>query len=268
MTAAVWDGRALAVTGAQDGGVVLWDLATGKPVGEPLRGHEGRVLAVASAVVGGRTVAVTGGEDGWVRVWDLAAGKDLGALGAPVRGHFMEVWALAVAVVDDRLTVVSGDQDGSARSWDVGNPFTGGGADVLGTPDPVDVRPEHTSYDWSMLPLTEDGAVVATLAVDGRALVVIADDDGTVRLRELGVQSVPLHGQSGRICATTSLTAGGRTLLVTGSTDGTVRLWDVADGSQVGPPLVFPFAIGALGAAPEGGLLVGFGSELALLSPR
>ncbi|MGW4892520.1 WD40 repeat domain-containing protein [Kitasatospora sp. NPDC004240] len=265
---AVVGGRTVVVTGGEDGCVRVWDPAAGEQLGEPLRGHEGEVWSVATAVVDGRTVAVTGGGDGWVRVWDLAPGKELGAIGAPVLGHVTAVWALTAAVVDGRLMVVSGDAWGSARSWNVGDPFTGSGEDTLGTPEPSNVRPECSMLDWTVLPLVEDGAVVATLVVDGRALGVAADDSGTVRLGPLWEPSVPLRGLSGQVCATTSVTVAGRTLLVTGSTDGTVRLWDVADGSRVGPPLVFPFAIGALGAAPEGGLLVAFGSELALLSPR
>ncbi|MFJ1825218.1 hypothetical protein ACIO6T_17095 [Streptomyces sp. NPDC087532] len=45
------------------------DLTTGRPVGEPLTGHTGGVLAVATAKVDGRPVAVTGGHDGKVRMW-------------------------------------------------------------------------------------------------------------------------------------------------------------------------------------------------------
>jgi WD40 repeat protein len=52
-------------------------LTAGTPIGEPLTGHTGPVLAVATAVLpDGRPVAVTGGVDRTVRVWDLAAGQD------------------------------------------------------------------------------------------------------------------------------------------------------------------------------------------------
>ena len=69
------EGRAVAVTGGVDGTVRVWDLASGRPRGEPLTGHTGPVSAVAVGEVDGRAVAVTGSDDGTVRVWDLASGR-------------------------------------------------------------------------------------------------------------------------------------------------------------------------------------------------
>ncbi|MGH9277550.1 MAG: hypothetical protein ACRD12_05515, partial [Acidimicrobiales bacterium] len=66
------EGRAVAVSGGDDGTVRVWDLASGRPAGEPLTGHTDWVRAVAVGTVEGRAVAVSGGEDGTVRVWDLA----------------------------------------------------------------------------------------------------------------------------------------------------------------------------------------------------
>jgi WD40 repeat protein len=55
--------------------VQVWRLANGAPVGEPLRGHTGRVSAVA---VGGMPdctpVIVSGARDAAVRVWRLVDG--------------------------------------------------------------------------------------------------------------------------------------------------------------------------------------------------
>ena len=68
------EGRAVIVSGGEDGTVRVWDLATGRPVGEPLRGHDGAVRSVAVGELEGRAVIVSGGEDGTVRVWDLAIG--------------------------------------------------------------------------------------------------------------------------------------------------------------------------------------------------
>jgi len=56
----------------------VWDLATGRPVGEPLTGHTSLVWAVATGVVEGRPVAVSGSGDETVRVWDLATGRQVG----------------------------------------------------------------------------------------------------------------------------------------------------------------------------------------------
>jgi len=51
--------------------VRVWDAGTGQPIGDPLTGHTGTVLAVALGSVGGREVIVSGGVDQTVRIWDF-----------------------------------------------------------------------------------------------------------------------------------------------------------------------------------------------------
>ncbi|MFD8544433.1 WD40 repeat domain-containing protein [Streptomyces sp. NPDC059649] len=70
-TAAVGD-RLLAVTGAEDETVRIWDLEEGAGIGVPLRGHQGSVTAVQATRFRGRHVALSAGRDGEIRVWDLA----------------------------------------------------------------------------------------------------------------------------------------------------------------------------------------------------
>ena len=52
------DGKTLA-SACDDGTVILWDAATGKPRGEPLAGHKGAVYAVAFSP-DGKTLASAG----------------------------------------------------------------------------------------------------------------------------------------------------------------------------------------------------------------
>ncbi|MGV9313811.1 WD40 repeat domain-containing protein [Streptomyces sp. NPDC003691] len=83
VTAAVLDGRPVAVTGSQDETLRIWDLATGRPVGPPLSAETDEydgVTQVRTALVDGRPYAVTGhdsGYDEYERVWDLAAGREV-----------------------------------------------------------------------------------------------------------------------------------------------------------------------------------------------
>jgi len=78
VTSATSAGRKVVISGIDDGTVRLWDLLSGKPVGEPLVGHGECVLAVAGTVRDERLVTVTGGGDGRVRIWDLRTLDQIG----------------------------------------------------------------------------------------------------------------------------------------------------------------------------------------------
>ncbi|HYI17135.1 MAG TPA: protein kinase [Solirubrobacteraceae bacterium] len=75
------DGRLLAV-GAFDGYTRLWDVATRRPVGSPLAGHEAGV-ATAEFSPDGRMLA-TSGLDGTVILWDIPSRRSLGTLPGPL----------------------------------------------------------------------------------------------------------------------------------------------------------------------------------------
>jgi serine/threonine protein kinase len=101
------DGRAV-LTGSQDKTARLWDAATGKARGAPLR-HEGEVWAVAFSP-DGRTV-LTGSRDGTARLWDAAAGAPRGR---PLR-HEGAVRAVAFNPDGHTILTASGS---TARLWD------------------------------------------------------------------------------------------------------------------------------------------------------
>ena len=73
------DGK-FVVTASSDGTARVWEAATGKAIGEPLR-HEGARLRSAAFSPDGKFV-VTASEDGTARVWEAATGK---AIGEPLR---------------------------------------------------------------------------------------------------------------------------------------------------------------------------------------
>jgi WD40 repeat protein len=55
------------VSASEDGTVTVWD-ENGAPVGNPLEGHQGEVLAIAVGRLGGRDVIVSATEKGTVQV--------------------------------------------------------------------------------------------------------------------------------------------------------------------------------------------------------
>lgn len=69
------DGRTLAA-GDNDGNVVLWDVPSGRRLGEPLTGHTTRVDNVAFSPRG--ELLATSGSDGHTLLWDLEARRPLG----------------------------------------------------------------------------------------------------------------------------------------------------------------------------------------------
>jgi predicted NACHT family NTPase len=74
------DGRTLA-SGSWDKTIRLWDASTGKPVGEPLRGHEMAVTSVTFSP-DGRTLA-SGSWDKTIRLWHAVPRRDrIGAIRA------------------------------------------------------------------------------------------------------------------------------------------------------------------------------------------
>ena len=69
------DGKTL-VSAGDDNTLRLWDPATRRAIGEPLRGHTSPVFSVAFSP-DGKTLASTG-DDGTVRLWDVAAHRAFG----------------------------------------------------------------------------------------------------------------------------------------------------------------------------------------------
>jgi WD40 repeat protein len=103
------DGRTLA---GDDGGVRLWDVAGGAPLGgPPLRGHTNIVESVAFSP-DGQTLA-SASEDGTVMLWDVARGAPLGGgLSSPTGSVVNDV-----AFSPNGRTLASADFDG-IRVWD------------------------------------------------------------------------------------------------------------------------------------------------------
>ena len=57
------------VTASGDETARVWDAATGRPIGEPLKGHENWVMSAAFSPDGKRIV--TASRDKTARVWDV-----------------------------------------------------------------------------------------------------------------------------------------------------------------------------------------------------
>ena len=87
----------------------VWDVATGKPIGEPLR-HEREVLSASFSPDGTRVV--TASFDNTARIWDATTSKPIGE---PLR-HAAIVFSASFS--PDGSRVVTASWDNTARVWD------------------------------------------------------------------------------------------------------------------------------------------------------
>ena len=106
---AVAAGETRLVSASRDGTVRVWALEDGQCLGT-LRGHEGRVLAVALDEAQARVVSA--GEDGAVRDWGLRSLECVEAW----RSHAQAV--TAVALSPDGARVLSASADRTVRAFD------------------------------------------------------------------------------------------------------------------------------------------------------
>jgi WD40 repeat protein/predicted Ser/Thr protein kinase len=247
---------AVAVTGDRDGRVRVWDLATGRPVGEGCT-LPGSVEAVAFHP-GGRRALVAAGPA--VYPLDLLTGEvdrsaavrfpllvrcvryspDGGRFAAGGNWKGVEVWdAAAARRVGDPIDVPE-------QVVELG--FTAAGLVVVGTGGTVQVRdPDTLALRWARrLP---QGAHSAAVSPDGRALAV-GRQDRTVRVVPLAPRGAegPAHVMPD-VVHRVGWCPDGRVVLAA-SQDGTARLLDVATGKPVGPPL--PQRVSAAAVLPDG----------------
>lgn len=206
---------------ASTGTAFIWDVASTKLVGEPMR-HE-RGISVVAFSSDGKTV-LTGSADRTARLWEAGTGKPLTE---PLR-HQMQVTAAAFAPDGKRvLTGACSSEKGEARLWDAatGKPL-GESLAHPGTVEKVAFSPGGN-----------------TLLIWGAATLRTWDATSGKRLSEAQVS----HGRVD--CSV--LSPDGKVLL-TGSTDKTARLWDTTTGKLIDKPLRHHGRVQAVAFASNG----------------
>jgi WD40 repeat protein/tetratricopeptide (TPR) repeat protein len=276
----------------------LWDLADGKPVGQPLA-HKGGVTAVVFAPDG--QSVLTASWDGTTQLWEAATGKPVGLPMRHPRG------VLAARLTPDGRTIVTGGEDGIVRWWDLAT-----GYPLIGT------LPVQRGVILD-LALSSDGRTLAVVShlegksgaahvwelarplsrppgkgkeADLKAPWVIHDQTTWMFRQGVAYSPDPLRVATGTTggCARLESSATGRPLvpplrhsfqlvfvlalspdgrlLATSSQDrtavGDARLWDAATGRPIGPPLPHLNWVSALAFAPHGKLLASGSYDWAL----
>jgi WD40 repeat protein/serine/threonine protein kinase len=249
------------VTASADHTARVWEAATGKAVGEPLR-HGGQVNSAVFSPDG--KWVVTASDDGTARLWDAASGK---AVNEPLR-HDGRVNSAAFS--PDGKWIVTASDDGTARLWDamsgkhVGQPFRHDGfvysAEI--SPDEklvVTTSSDQTARLWEATsgkpvgePLRHDKDVWhAAFSPDGK-WVVTASSDHTARVWE-SASGTPV-GQPLRHNArvdSAAFSPDGK-WVVTASEDHTGQVWEAATGKPVGEPLRHDNNVSSAAFSPDG----------------
>lgn len=256
------DGASVAV-GSDDGGVLICDADTGRPL-RMLQTHRARTFAVAYT----DEVLVTGSGDGTVGIWDAADGE----LRRILRGHEQWPWPVHVAPAGDLLA--TGDAHGVLRLWSLPNgdlrhecrPPADGKTVIYSLA--LHGRTLAAAYGNGMVRLwdTETGRQTGEFKAVGGAVYRIAFDASGTRLAVGGIdgmltlwdpQSCRLMGQltghTGRVYTVAFHPT--RNLLATGDTDGVLRVWDADTGEVLHAPTEHSAAIYWLSFDPSGELL-------------
>ncbi|KAF5362991.1 hypothetical protein D9757_014089 [Collybiopsis confluens] len=239
------------VSGSNDHTVRIWNVQTGRQIGDPLHGHMSEVTSVAFSPDGQQVVS--GSYDKTVRIWNVQTGEQIGN---PLHGHTSGV--TSVAFSPDGQQVVSGSYDHTVRIWNVqtgqqiGDPLHGHTGGVMSVAFSCDSQQVVSgSYDetvriWDVQrgqqigdPLHGQTDAVTSVAFspDGQRVVSGSDDR---RVRIWNVQTGhqignPLHGHTRGVTSVAFSPDGQQ--VVSGSHDETVRIWNVQTGQQIGDPL-------------------------------
>jgi WD40 repeat protein len=238
------------MTASWDGSLRVWNLHTGKQIGNDWRDGESGVDTI-SLSLDGKKVA-SGGDDGAVRSWDV----DTGEVIAKWVGHTSVVHCVCWS--QDGGRVVSGSDDGTARVWDVESGKTVLTIEtgltevhaVIYSPDTTMIATGGISSEREYLKIWDaktskllanlkgHTATVWCLAWTANGQTLISGSwDYSVRTWNTTTwqQISVLRGHTSNIIGI-AISVNGR-ILASASADKTARLWNLENGQPIGSPL-------------------------------
>ncbi|RLG06476.1 MAG: hypothetical protein DRN68_06890, partial [Thaumarchaeota archaeon] len=212
------DGKVLA-SGARDGTIKLWDVATGRKL-RTLEGYTNGVASVAFSP-NGRILASAGLLGGMVKLWNVATGRELRTL---------DEVANLVAFSPNGKFLATWSRD-CIKLWDVA-----------------------TGRKLCTLKGHEGTIEVGAFSPDGRILASGARDC-TIKLWDVatGRELRTLKGHDWFVIAV-AFSSDGK-LLASGSWDGTVKLWDVATGKELRTLQGYIRGVASVAFSPDGSFL-------------
>jgi WD40 repeat protein/serine/threonine protein kinase/tetratricopeptide (TPR) repeat protein len=264
------DGKTL-LTASLDRTARLWDSATGRPLGQPLK-HENSIRAVAFSPNG--KWVLTGGLDKTARLWDAATGQPVGQ---PLE-HPDPV--LAVAFSPDGQTLLTGCQDKSARLWEaqtgkpIGRPLETDGPVYQVTFSPDGKRALTKGYYSPGVKLWDDltgkpvarplgpanYVILAAFLPDGETVLTLGSDRTVRRWKAVTGQPLGKPFAVTDYSYSTAVSPDGKTLLIA-SNSGATQLWDVTTGKKVGQPMQHGQGVSGAAFSPDGRTILTWGND-------
>jgi WD40 repeat protein len=260
-------------------GTALWDTATWRPVGPPLRSSQGGWQGVDFSP-DGRTLAIAGGK-GRVELWNVSTRRKLRELTDPAAARSGEPALAVVRYSPDGSVIAAGSQEtnhvtlwATTSGQVIGRPITtnppGSGAQSISfSPDSKRIAvpgAPGTVGIWEVVtgrrvgrPLAVGSAdVESAIFADGGRTLIASDDSGSVSVIDIGTGR-PIHpplSVGDQPAASLDLSPDGR-LLAAASFEGSVVVWDATTGAPYGPPLTADTSpVNDVAFSPDGRTLV------------
>jgi WD40 repeat protein len=242
------------MTSSGDGSLRVWNLKSGKQIGDEWTDGESAVWTIALSPDGKKVIG--GLSDGGMRLWDIDTGKVVARWMGHTNGAESVCWSR------DGLRVLSGSDDGTAREWDVEKgetilgPIKTGHEEVYAAVYSPDMTKFATGgqeeYQNSKSPVkiwnAKTRALVATLeghthwvgclawTQDGKTLIS-GSDDCSIRTWNAATwkQIAVLEGHTSRVIGIVISPNG--CILASASGDNTARLWNLDNNQPISSPL-------------------------------
>lgn len=237
----LFDGNRKAITGAEDGSLIIWDLERMQEL-RRLEGHQDAILAIA--VLADDQLAVSASRDGTLKIWDLDDGW---AAKRTLTGHTQSVTCLAL--LPDGCRAVSGSWDSTLRLWDLDRGIQL--KTLLGHSDKINAvvisadgqhafsaSADGTIREWNLESGQElrvfpnAGRVDALVLFGGKGAISAAFNKLTIWDLEAEEKTYDLEAHLGPVEAI-AVYAGGRRAVTGGLYEGDIRVWDLQTGEQL-----------------------------------